>query len=94
MVILSHFQYLSHLQVPLYQITGEKSSVYCIFLGVYYPFLAATPHYITLFLFVKRDERVLEDVPTGLDAKDLLISLSSGFGIPATLHIIDSLTNI
>ena len=36
-------------------------------------------------------ERVLEGVPIGLDAKDLLISLSYKSGILATLHTIDSL---
>ena len=37
------------------------------------------------------EERVLEGVPIGLDAKDLLISLSYKSGIHATLHTIDSL---
>jgi len=36
-------------------------------------------------------ERVVEGGPIGLDAKDLLISLSYKSGILATLHTIDSL---
>ena len=35
------------------------------------------------------EERVLEGVPIGLDAKDLLISLSYKSGILATLHTIE-----
>ena len=41
----------------------------------------------------EENERVLEGVPIGLDAKDLLISLSYKSGILATLHTIDSLHN-
>ena len=72
------------------------SSVYSIFysfIPLLLLFSAVSPIIISHYSYLSRGvERVLEGVPTGLDAKDLLISLSSRSGILATLLTIDPLS--